>query len=99
MKQFRKIISKVYDIMQLQNNLVEWVNSLNLFYNSFSIVEVDLIASQSNLVQTKLNGDILGWIILDRNSNSNIWKVDSTIRGMVDLRCDLDCKVKILFIQ
>lgn len=94
LKAFKTIQDVEYLLSKLQGHIVEFTNQLTMNpFLSGTIVESTIGVTDTTLSHG-LKAEPTGWIILDKDANSNIWKVSQNSKEIVlKASASVTCKV------
>lgn len=93
---FKQIKSDDYELMRVQDN----VNSALIPIQNSQIIDgqvlksISLKTGQPNIINHRLNRDIVGYIVIRKNADANVWDASSLTPSLTILfYTDLDCQV------
>ncbi len=97
MRPFLKIFTINKELTQIQANVDNALTPLlrKILNDSNNVVETQLFTG-TNVINHKLSRGLQGWLIIDKDTNANIWKTSST-ETTATLETDANVNVKILF--
>jgi len=80
---FRKIFTNLKDLTAIQANVANTLASFNTLLLDGSTLTVEFTGGVTSLVVNhKLNRKLTGWIVTDKNANSNNWVTESDDKSM-----------------
>ena len=79
LKTFKKISLESVDVSKFQDNVENVLKPvLNAqFLNGRLIKNINLTSGSTNIIEHKLERELIGWIITRKTANSNIWDEQS----------------------
>lgn len=93
---FKQIKSDDYELMRVQDN----VNAALIPIQNAQILDgqvlknISLITGQPNIISHKLNRNIVGYIVIRKDSNADVWDASSSTPSLtILLYTDSNCKV------
>lgn len=97
-KSFRKLTTENRELNRVQDYLGEIFEQILLseVINGVLLKNIDLTTGQANNVEHKLNRAPLGWTVIRKRADANIWDAqdDNVLKTKtIDLRCDADVTV------
>lgn len=101
MQSFRLFASADKDTMSLQSNVRDFaadVSALALL-DYVILKDIDLITATNNKIQHKLNRPVIGYIVVRKDAQADIWDVptaNNLSNFILTLQCSANCKVSIL---
>lgn len=96
MKSLKKIASKDTTITQLQNNVEAAVNPIidKVIVDGILLKNINLTTGIDNIINHKLGRALIGYTIVSKSSNSNIWNTQQGSKT-ITLQCSLNTIVNI----
>lgn len=105
LKSFRKLLGLDKDLTLLQINIEDYLNQFNnveflgLNYTDDFVLIYDAAVGGLVTIDNKLGTKIKGYIVLSRNANVNIYKLDTDTQDSktISLRVSADVTARIYF--
>lgn len=96
-KRFTVVNTKDADLNSVQRNVDDALTPIirNPLLDGRMIEKVRLTAANPTLVEHKLGRQVLGWVIVDIDSNANVWKTPTNNINFLQLETSADCTVNI----
>lgn len=93
---FKQIKSDDYELMRVQDN----VNAALIPIQTAQIIDgqvlknISLITGQPNIINHKLNRNLVGYIVIRKDTNADVWDSSSSTPALtILLYTDVNCKV------
>ena len=97
-KKYAKINVSDYELSRVQDAVNDFCDQFALipFLNGVFVKDMDLIAGQDNLVETKLQRPWRTWTLMRKNAQSDVWEGSQTdIKKFLNLNCAADVTVSL----
>lgn len=98
MKDLKKIKGTTAELTRLQSNLDNWAQTMQKtgIVNGVLLQDISLVSSTINTVEHKLGRTPLGYIVVTKNANANIWNEVSTFTSkFLMLQCSSDVTISL----
>lgn len=96
---FKKFKSQDSDLNLVQDNVAKVFKSIlaNPLIDMSFLKDIELLTGQDNIVEHKLQRKPLGFIIVNKNANSEVWNETSSLeKKLMNLKCSADVIVSII---
>jgi hypothetical protein len=97
---FKQIQSDNYELMKVQSNIITALIPIqnSQIIDGQVLRNISLTAGQANIINHRLNRNIVGYLVIRKNTNADVWDSNSqtpnlTILLYTDTNCQVDLYV------